>query len=91
MNTEMKDKHSQNNEVEKIKEQYVELETKYRALLNVHYPSDDKKKESEGRPSSKFEEDYSETRNTQEFKNRLKKVTIQDVSGLGNKILQLNC
>jgi len=88
ISTDTKDKQGQNSEVSKLKEQYAELESKYRALLNVHYPADERKKTNEGRPSSKLEDDnFSESRNLNDLKNKkLKRVTIQEVSSLGYEL-----
>jgi len=78
---------NQTGEINKIKEQYAELESKYRALLNVHYPSDDKKRPSEGRPSSKFEGDLSvESRDDSRGGKKVKRVHPEVASDLGYEL-----
>ena len=77
---------NQAGEVNKLKEQYAELESKYRALLNVHYPSDEKKRPSE-RPSSKFEGDLSvESRDDSRGGKKVKRVHPEIASDIGYEL-----
>jgi len=81
------DPKNQSPEVNKLKEQYAELESKYRALLNVHYPaSDEKKKPNEGRPSSKFEGDLSVESRDEPKGKKLKRVSPDDANDVGYEL-----
>jgi len=94
LSNEMKERQNHSTEVNKIKESYTELESRYRALLSLHHPNHDEKRRfgDAGRSSSKFEDDSpSDSRHERSFafevKNRkLKKVIFEDVTGLGYEL-----
>jgi len=92
-NNEIKERQAHAVELHKIKEQYTDLESRYRALLSIHHPDSEKRKFGEaGRSSSKFDEDLpSDSRGERSMGyegkyKKVKRLMFEDVSGLGYEL-----
>lgn len=91
VNSEHKERQNHANEMGKLKEAFTDLESRYRALVNMHYSQDEKRKLGEGKSSSKYDEDLSDHVDKSfgfEIKNKkVKRLVFDDVSSLGKLII----
>jgi len=71
-----------------LKEQYADLESRYRALMNVHHNEDKKRVEKKG--SIKFDDEYgseSQDKSLHEIRpKKAKRVVFDDIKGYGYEL-----
>ena len=82
----MKEKQNYSLENIKIREQYAELEARYRMLLSMHYASEQLRSTGEI-PSERREELFAQGLGVQADEQQISKVTFEDVKPIGREYL----